>query len=489
MHGCPSGLPRRAAPILALIALVSYSCGGGGDGGCPTCPPPSDAALRIRLAFDAAARGLEPAGFRIEDMSRIDVSVVGGVQGDRTITLTPPQDATFLDVRAGSYVVSATGYQGTDLILFTSGGEAVNVIKGDTAEVTLEMAAALGEVALEVGGLRTGSIEAVAGEDVPFVVTVRNAQGRPVPDATVIVRSGSGFGAILAEGTDATDLEGKVRGVVRAPHSGVVGGFTVLVDDHPVPVPGTLQVEFATAVDPAQSQITTLSNPAPLADGRNAAQFSIVVRNVEGEPLAGVPVTVSSSRNAGVDKSVDLVTPLPGFESGTTDDLGRFFFNVTSTTSFFMELDQEGRLFSRADAGRILHPAAIRIHADGVLVDQRNLDFVSVVNPTGAGLTIAPQFVPAGGQGAEIEVRVRELPSFGADPVTGVFVEITDASHTALNYTLDIQPLPGFNGFRTNAQGVWRGRIRSSQPATFFFEAKADGRALIVVPRSVIFTP
>jgi hypothetical protein len=124
--------------------------------------------------------------------------------------------------------------------------------------------------------------------------------------------------------------------------------------------------------------------------------------------------------------------------------------------------------------------------ADGIQIDQRDITFNSVANPTGASITAAPQFVPVG-QTATITVRVRELPNFGGDPAVGAFVEITNAFNVSLNYTLDIRPGPGFNGFRTNAQGEWSGTIRSNTPLQLSLEAKADGRALTHPPRLVIF--
>jgi hypothetical protein len=480
-------------PVVALFALIpllaaACSSSSGGDEPCTTCPVPTDAAIRLSLEFDAFSRGLDPAGFRFVDLSRIEVVIEGGTAGRRSLQLTPPQDAAFLDVHSGSYTISATGYQGADLTIFTAAPRTIVVVKGDTANVQLPMIAALGEVLFEVAGQRTGAIQAVAGQDVPFVISVKNTQGRPVPEAAITVASSSGgFGGVLVEGTNDTDAEGRVRGVIRAPHSGIMGGFEVRVDGRPIPVGTGLRVEFASAVDASKSDITGLNKSFLIADdGVDMAEFTVVVQNAEGNPLAGIPITATSSRNAGIDKSVDVIVPLPGFTSGKTDNFGRFSFGVRSTTSSFLEIDAEGRLFSRPDAGRVFHPATIRVIADGIQIDQRDITFNSVANPTGASIIATPQFVPIG-QSVSLTVQVRELPQFGGGPAAGVFVEITNAFNVSQNYIRDIRPAPGFSGFRTNAQGEWKGTIRSSVPEVLSLEAKADGRALTHPPRIISF--
>ena len=479
--------PLCLAAFVTLVPFLTTACSSGGPGeACSTCPVPPDAGVRVSLEFDAFSRGLDPSAFRIHDLSRIEVVFEGGSQGRKALQLTPPQDAAFLDVRSGTYTISATGYLGQDLVLFTAGPRNVTVLEGDTVDVRLDMIAALGEVGFEIAGQRSGAIQAVAGQDVPFVVSVKNTQGRPVPSAAIVVTSGGGFGGVLFEGTNATDAEGRIEGVIRAPHRGVVQSFEVRVDSRPVTVSADLRVEFASAVDATKSDITELSKAMVVDDGVETAEFTVLVEDVNGNPLAGVPVTASSSRNTGIDKSVDLIVSLPGFESGKTDNFGRFRFGVRSTTSSFMQLDPQGRLFSPSDAGRVFHPATIRVLADGIPIDQRDVIFNSVTNPSTASIAATPQFVPVG-QSTTITVQVRELPQFGGGPARGVFVEITNAFNESLNYVLNIQPAPGFNGFRTNDQGEWRGLLRSSTPRQLSLEAKADGRALTHPPRLVIF--
>ena len=490
-----SRLVRRAAlcSVFALFIFVSFlmtACSSSGvDGACTTCPVPTNAALRMSVEFDAFSSGLEPSAFRFHDLSRIEIAIEGGSEGRQTLQLTPPQDAAFLDVHSGNYTISATGYLGTDLILFTAGPQSVTVVEGDTVDVPLDMVAALGEVVFEVAGQRTGTIHAVAGQDVPFVVSVKNTQGRPVPTAAIVVTSTTGFGTVQFEGTNDTDAEGRIRGSVRALQSGTMGGFEVRVDGRPVPLGSNMQVQFASAVDASRSDIVTVSRESLIpADGADGTEFTILVQDVGGNPLAGVPVLATSSRNEGVDKNVDVFVPLPGYESGKTDNFGRFAFAIRSTTSSFMEFDAQGRLFSRTGSGTTFHSALIRVIADGIQIDQRPITFQPVTNSTGASMTISPQFRRVG-ESAEIEVRVNKLPQFGGGPAVGVFVELTNALFVSQNYLMDIRPAGNFNGFRTNAQGVWRGTIRSTTAGVISLEAKADGRALTGTLRNVIFQP
>src|SRR5688572_16367364 len=379
-----------------LLVFIAACSSGGGNGGptepCRTCP---DAALRLSLEFDAAARGLQPAGFRVQDLTRIDILVQGSTAAPQTITLTPPQEASFLPVLAGIYTISATAYM-SDLILFTASNQ-VTIATGDTASVQLAMQAALGNVALEIDGEIAGAIEAVAGEDVPFVVRVRNLQGRPVPNSAVQIHTSGGFGQVAFTGNNATDALGEARGVIRAPHSGSVTGFSLIVDNRSISVPAGLAVDFATNVNNANSGIVELTPTGDfvIADGIARAEMLVSVRNATGEALEGIPVTATSSRNTGVDPNVDRILLLPGYDSGKTDAFGQFRFAITSTTSSFMQLDAQGRLFSARDAGHTFIPTTIQVFADGVAIDQRDVSFNSVVNPFGANLLATPQFLPA----------------------------------------------------------------------------------------------
>jgi len=172
-----------------------------------------------------------------------------------------------------------------------------------------------------------------------------------------------------------------------------------------------------------------------------------------------------------------------------TDSNGRFEFTVKTTTSSFLQLDDEGRLFTPASSGaRPFVPSTIQIVADGVLVEQRDVSFTSTINPAQGDLNATGQFIQADGQdSAVIIVQARRLQQFGGGPAGDAFVEITDTSNNQLNHELDITPEPGFNGFRTNGQGEWRGRIRSTTKGEVFVKARVDGRDLTVVPRSFIF--
>lgn len=482
---------RPAGPILAILSvlIVSFAACGGGAADCTTCPSPDDdGALRLQIQFDAAARsGMDPAGFRLQDLDRVDLQVAGTSES-RELSLDPGQDRAFLSLIPGSYAITATAFGESDLVLFTA-ADKVTIFEGDTAETTLAMKPELGKVTLTIDGETSGTVEAVAGlEGLPFTVTVRNSQGQPVPGSTIGLKTADfDFGQVLFEGGNATNPQGRVTGTIRAAHSGVVE-LTLSVDDRPVADPGPTRIEFATGVVAANSRITHLSPTGQLifSDGQQRYEFTVVVQDARGNPLPGVPVNPESDRNIGVDPNVDIIVPAQGFESGTTDATGTFRFRVRTFTSSFLRLDEQGRLFSPPMAHFV--PSTIIVLADGVQIDQRQLTFNSTVNSSAGEFTVTDQFVTANGQDSTVlVVRAREIRSLGGDPVANKFVELTNVLDELLNYELDIVPEPGFTGFRTNASGEWRGRLRSNQSQILSLEAKVDGRALNVNTLNIVF--
>lgn len=481
------GAPRRLLAPLAVLAL-GVACSGGSDDGCPTCPPPPSetGALRLEIEFDDAAKGgLQPAGFSVSDLERIDL-VVAGTGESITRTLKPSENRAFFELELGRYVVTATAMGPNDLELFGAVLD-VTIAVGDTVDATLEMEPALGTVTFEVGGQTSGTVEAVAGEGVPFSVTVRNSQGRPVPGSSVrITRSDPDYGQVLFDGTNETDLQGRVTGLVNAAFSGSLD-LSVEVDRRPIPAPGPTRVEFVTGVSAAKSSITDVARSGTMlpptggnlvADGQARFEYTVEVRNKNGDPLPGVPVTPTSNRNAGVDPDVDIIEPANGYESGKTDANGVFRFRVRTFSSSFLFLNGDDRLES---TNGTFVPNVVEVVADGVGIDQRSQTWNSTVHPNLGGLNTSKRFVTANGQDfAVIMVDAEKLSQAGGGPVAHAYVEIVTARGDVLNHVLDITPEPGFDGFRTNAQGEWRGRISSTTTGDVFFGVKVDGRALIL---------
>lgn len=480
-------------PALAFLLLAAAACGGGD--GCPSCPVPvTDGALRMTIEFDdEARRGLEPAGFRVLDLARIDIEVTGGPKGLQRLSIGPAQTGAFLVLEPGSYGVTAKAFGEVDLLLFSGDGQ-VAIAAGDTVDLALEMEPRLGTVTLTVDGQTSGTVEAVAGEDVPFSVVVRNSENRPVPNATIGLRTAvTGYGQVVFAEKNTTDPTGTITGVIRAPFHGALD-LVLEVDGRPIPSPGATRVEFATGVAAGQSMIVNLERSErpdpglPLADGGDTYTFTVEVRNAAGEPLSDIPVVGVSSRNVGVDSDVDIIEPRPGYETGVTDASGRYAFTVRTYTSSFVRLDEEGRLTSDGSNGDFT-PSTIEIFADEVPIDQRTLTFNSAVDPNGIDFNPSRQFVAANGQdSAVLEVEANKLALFGGGPVDKAVVEVVDAAGHPLNAGVSILPEPGFDGFRMNGQGVWRGRIMRTQAGAVFFYVKVDGRTVVPwTPKSVIF--
>lgn len=477
------------APVAIASLLLLAGCGGSGSDGCPTCPDPvDDAALRLAIAFDDVARtGMEASGFRLADVDRVELVLGGAETIEREIA--PGQEQAFFTLKPGSYVVAASAIGESEIVLFT-GSTSVSVAPGDTAEATVEMEVELGVVNLEIGGQASGTVEAVGGpEGVPFTVTVRNTQGQPVPGSIVRLKTeGSEVARVIFDETNATDSQGRLSGVVQADHSTTVD-LSLFVDDRPIPSSGPTRIEFATPVVAANSRITMVEpeNRLLVADGEDRYTFEVEVGDRTGEPLRNVPVTPQSTRNLGLDPSVDIIEPAPGYEAGVTDRDGRFRFTVRTFSSSFLRLDDEGNLFSPPQAG--FEPATIQVLADGVEIDRHHFTFNSTVFPGGGGLTVNGTFFAADGEDAAIlTVTAEKMPRFGGGPARNVLVEITNILGEVVHESLGITPLPGFDGFRTNEQGVWRGRFTSTQADQFSFEVRVDGRALnLSAPVNVFF--
>lgn len=475
--------PCRFHHLIMVLGLVAACSGGGGSGDCTTCPGEvENASLRLSIDYGSAPAGsLMPAGFRVQDVRRVDIAIVGSA-GEERLSLPAPIDAAFVTLAPGVYGIGAIAFGDSELVLFREETN-VTLAAGDTVDIELDLEVALGPVTLTVNGRTDGRIEARAGDEIPFTVLVTNTAGRGVPNSLVaLAPNPTGFASIELANDGRTDAAGAVSGLIRAPHSGQLT-FALRVDGLAVDAGSGIQLAFATSVSAGASTVTIPGQTLLMANGGDFAEFEVVVRNRDDEVLAGVPVVVTSNRNTGVEPEVDVLRPLPGFESGKTDQAGIFRFQVRSTTSSFLRLNPEGRLFSPPLAGFI--PAAIEVRADGIIVGARTITFNSTVNPQRGNFTIAPQFLPANGTASAV-ISVEAI-NLNGGPVRNAVVELVNSLGTNLNHVLNITPEPGFSGFRTNDQGVWRGRIRSTVRGPIFLNVKVDGRQLAGPPRSVIF--
>lgn len=484
-HRSVENLRLSLRPIVAILALLVAACGG--DSAPPTQPEPviEPGTVVLTIAYDQAAQsGLAPAGFKSRDVSVVEISIIGGLDGIESFSISGDQTATSRTLEPGEYTARAMAHDASGVLIFES--SVAFVIESTlTTPATLAMEAAIGNVFFNVDGETSGIVTAVAPEPIPFSVVVLNTTNRMVSGSTVqVVTNPANFAEVEYANTNRTNAEGRVEGTITAPSSGTLN-LGLIVDGRPLPAASQIRIEYLTGVDGGASQVLPANTPLIKADGIEVFTFTAIVQNGLGDRLPDTPVTVSSDRNSGVDPMVDIIEPASGYEDGRTDDNGQFRFNVRSFTSSFMRLDSEGILFSPSEAGFV--PSNILVVADGVAVADRNLTFNSVVDPDEGSIDATPQFPGLGGT-ALITVQAED---FNGGPVRNGYVELISnlngELNVVLNEVLDITPEPGFNGFRTNDQGVWRGRIRSSVPLAVFMLARVDGRTLNTEVRSVIF--
>lgn len=483
---------RRAVRGFALLfpLVLAAACSGTDpvDPGCPTCPPdPTDGALRLSIAYVGPQGALEPAGFRPTDVRTVEVTVQGGAQSQH-LSLGPTQNGVFLTLLPGTYSVTASAFGDGNILLFSDQAQ-VTVALADTVDVALEMVAEVGTITVDVDGRTSGMVPAVAGDDLPFTVTVRNTEGRVVAGSVVDVRSSNPTYADAAEqGSDVTDANGQVQGLIRAPYSGTIN-LSVTVDGRAIPNPvAPTGVTFTTGVSAGASTIVS-AIPDPsfsllFADGQDTYTFTILVQNTHAEPLPRTPITVRSTRNAGVDPGVDILEPASG--TWETDELGRLTFTVRSFTSSFFHLGDNGIITSQPSAqfpqGEFV-PGVLTIEADGVEIGSRFFRWNSTAfpGPMSAELLADKAVVQANGQdSAVITVTAKKIGALGGGPVVNGYVELTNSIGVVLNETLNIEPLPGYDGFRTNSAGMWQARIRSTTPGFLFLSLKVDGRSMIL---------
>lgn len=482
--------------LFTMFFVVGFSavaaCGGGDGGGdlCLTCPPPPDTipppppppmdgTVSVTIQYDAAATSaLLPAGFKVVDIEEVEL-VIAGVDANVQETLTPQQTTFTATLPPGSYAIAASAQGADDLVLFTSSTNA-DVVAGETTEAILAMVVAMGDVILEVDGRTSGVVDAVASFGVPFSVTVRNTQGDLVPNSIVDLQATDpDFASVTFDDTNRTDANGAVSGTIDARVRGSTG-LTLSVDDRSIPSAGQVSIDFATGVDAARSEATA-NGSLIVADGVSQATITVSLRNSAGEELPRVPVMMTADRNANdASEVIDLLNPAPGFESGTTDEGGSFMFNVRSRTSSLLIVDEEGNL--RSEGSGQLFPSQVRISAEGIDLGMQEFTIYSNVDPFSGSFTSNRLTVDADGSDfARLTVSaVDEEGGSGGGPAEGRFVEFRNFTGETLNYTMDIAPEPGFENFRTDENGEWRGRIRSTEVRDLLLLLFVDGRQLRV---------
>jgi hypothetical protein len=120
--------------------------------------------------------------------------------------------------------------------------------------------------------------------------------------------------------------------------------------------------------------------------------------------------------------------------------------------------------------------------ADGVELGMHEFTVFGVVDPFSGAFSGDRLTVTADGNDSALltVTGVMVEGSSGGGPAEGRFVEFRNFTGETINYSMDIAPEPGFENFRTDANGEWRGRIRSTEARDLLLLLFVDGRQLLV---------
>lgn len=222
--------------------------------------------------------------------------------------------------------------------------------------------------------------------------------------------------------------------------------------------------------------------PAIWADGSDRLRFTVVVRDHEGNALAGVPVRVTSLRP---DLVVYEGTSLGGtvtiaLDGTTTDAAGRLSGELTTRTS------------SRAYRVPVLgafESFALEVEADAGhgewrrLPDIDGLNAETIVNGNEwvGEFNVRPSGLVCAGTPIEIHVRAvrRDDAPGGAGPAAGLVTEIryaVDGSPLA-----GLRPLPGYESWRTDAAGRIGFRMTTTRADFRTIRAWVDGQPINIM--------
>lgn len=240
-------------------------------------------------------------------------------------------------------------------------------------------------------------------------------------------------------------------------------------------------------VSPSASSVSATGNPhfddlaispAIWSNDVDEMRFSITVRDPAGEPVAGVPLRVRSLRPElvapdGTNLGGTVTIALDGTRTNGAGELRGSF--TTNTSSRVFGAPETGkfvpfRLMTEADAG---HGEWRRLPD----IEGLNAETVVSGNPGVGQFFVKPQGLTCVGQRLEIHVRGlqrSDAPDPGS-PAAGAYTEIRYAVDGS---TLGVRPLPGYEGWRTDADGWIKFEYTPTAEDFRTIEAWVDGQPL-----------
>lgn len=202
-------------------------------------------------------------------------------------------------------------------------------------------------------------------------------------------------------------------------------------------------------VDAALSGLSQAETDRLLSDGKAAREITVRIVDPRGNPIAGVEVELSSSRNGGALGMVDLIVP----ERGVTDAGGVLRAEFTTQSSSTLLGDA---LITASAAGKLLNDVIT----------------IQMVTPVSAVLsTLTCPFGPTHVAGSPSEPNEARITAVVRDvqgrPLAGTFVQFMTRDQA-------VWPVTPPNG-RSDAAGVFQAVVTSSRAASTFLDFYADG--------------
>lgn len=232
-----------------------------------------------------------------------------------------------------------------------------------------------------------------AGASAALVATVRDSFGNPIPGVTITLVA-SGAGNAITQPGSVTDAAGVAVGALS---SAVAESKTVTVQAAGLPLSTRPVVTFTAGFADAARSSAAASPTAIVADGVATSTVTVTLRDAHDNPIAGQPVTLSSSRG--------LADLLSGWWEAT-DSQGRAVFAIRS------EL-----------AGTSTLTAAVQTGASATSLSTQVEFLAGPVSATRSTVVATPATVGADGA-SPATVTVTLLDAQG-NPVSGKEVSLT----------------------------------------------------------------
>jgi len=264
------------------------------------------------------------------------------------------------------------------------------------------------------------TIAADGAERATVVITARDAQNAPVPNATVVLQvSGSG-NSITQPGQ--TDAFGVASGSFTTT---VAEAKTVLATVGGVAVNQTQNVVAVTPTPSAGLSTVAVSPASITADGVAVATVTVTARTAQGAPIPNVPVVLAVT-GSGNSVTQPGVTNASGVATGSFTTTGVGPKTVVATAGGVLIAQTQDVAATAPPPSASLSTVAVNpttIVADGVAASTVT---VTVRNAQGAGMANVPVTIAVSGTGNTIV-----QPAGAAAGVTGPPAAVTNASGVA----------------------------------------------------------